>query len=500
MERKYQVASAVRRALVMGALTTAGVRHLRLRRKTSVRSSSRVRAFEAANLESTTPVTQVTAADVVTQGVTRIEDLVNQLPQAFAAQNVTVANGATGTATLNLRGLGSPRTLVLVDGRRMPYGGVTNSAADINQIPTQMIERVEVLTGGASAVYGSDAVAGVVNFIMKKDFEGVEVTSQYNFYWHENDFSGPGRPCGPGEVTNVNNCGKLRDVIAARAATNPAEFALPDDSVTDGEGKELSLMIGVNSGDGRGNITAYATVFDSDAVLQADRDYSACSLDTLGPPTGQFYCGGSSTSAGGRFTDFSTYNLTVDTATNMRNFVSAQDQYNFGPLNHYQRPERRYGLGAIGSLRVRRARRRVYPAVIQRLRVDRADRAQRQLLRDQHDQLRQSAAARGHPGHHRLRRGCHRGRYVGPDVHRPSQRRRRRTAAVVLERGVPRRGRRAWRDQRGLGLRRVGPVLAAVAETRQRSTTTSHRAWRVRSTCTTSAASRPASRSSMART
>ena len=137
-------------------------------------------------------MTQVTAADVVTQGVNRIEDLVNQLPQAFAAQNVTVANGSNGTATLNLRGLGSPRTLVLVDGRRLPYGSVTNSAADINQIPTQMIERVEVLTGGASAVYGSDAVAGVVNFIMKKDFEGVEVTSQYNFYWHENDFGGPG--------------------------------------------------------------------------------------------------------------------------------------------------------------------------------------------------------------------------------------------------------------------------------------------------------------------
>ena len=55
-----------------------------------------------------------------------------------------------------------------------------------------MIERVDILTGGASAVYGSDAVAGVVNFIMKKDFEGVQVTSQYNFYWHENDYGGPG--------------------------------------------------------------------------------------------------------------------------------------------------------------------------------------------------------------------------------------------------------------------------------------------------------------------
>ena len=333
MERNNRVAAAVRRALIMGAVTAAGAAAPAIAQENLgeiVVTGSRIRS---ANLESTTPVTQVTAADVVTQGVTRIEDLVNQLPQAFAAQNVTVSNGATGTATLNLRGLGSPRTLVLIDGRRLPYGGVTNSAADINQIPTQMIERVDILTGGASAVYGSDAVAGVVNFIMKKDFEGVEITSQYNFYWHENDFSGPGAV-------------KLRDVVAAKAATNPSQYALPDDTVTDGEGKEISIMMGVNSGDGRGNITAYATVFDSDSILQSERDYSACSL---GPnPTVSFTCGGSDTSAGGRFTDFSTYNLTVDTETAMRNFVTATDQYNFGPLNYYQRPERRYSIGAMG--------------------------------------------------------------------------------------------------------------------------------------------------------
>ena len=175
MVRKQQVAAAVRRALVMSAMAAAGVAAPALAQENLgeiVVTGSRIRS---ANLESTTPVTQVTAADVVTQGVTRIEDLVNQLPQAFASQNVTVSNGATGTATLDLRHLGSPRTLVLIDGRRMPYGGVqaASAAPDINQIPTSMIERVDVLTGGASAVYGSDAVAGVVNFIMKKDFEGV---------------------------------------------------------------------------------------------------------------------------------------------------------------------------------------------------------------------------------------------------------------------------------------------------------------------------------------
>jgi outer membrane receptor protein involved in Fe transport len=334
MERKYQVASAVRRALVMGALTAAGAAPALAQESLGeiVVTGSRIRS---ANLESTTPVTQVTAADVVTQGVTRIEDLVNQLPQAFAAQNVTIANGATGTATLNLRGLGSPRTLVLIDGRRMPYGGVTaaSAAPDINQIPTAMVERVDVLTGGASAVYGSDAVAGVVNFIMKKDFEGVQVTSQYSTYWHENDFGGPG------DV-------KLRDTIDGLNEINPSEFALPDSTVTDGEGKELSLMIGVNSGDGRGNITAYATVFDGDQILQRDRDYSACSLNPN--PVGSFACGGSSTNAGGRFTDFATYDFTTDTDTAFRDIDLTADLYNFGPLNHYQRPERRYSLGAMG--------------------------------------------------------------------------------------------------------------------------------------------------------
>ena len=145
-----------------------------------------------ANLETTSPVTQVTGEDIDIAGVTRVEDLVNQLPQAFAAQNSTVANGASGTATVSLRNLGPDRTLVLMDGRRMPYGSPNDPAADLNQIPGQLVERVEVLTGGASAVYGSDALAGVVNFIMRRDFQGVQLDAQYGFYQHNNDYDGTG--------------------------------------------------------------------------------------------------------------------------------------------------------------------------------------------------------------------------------------------------------------------------------------------------------------------
>src|SRR6185295_14672686 len=98
-----------------------------------------------------------------------------------------VSNGASGTATLNLRGLGSQRTLVLINGRRLVPGDPGSSASDINVIPGMMIQRVDVLTGGASSVYGSDAVSGVVNFIMDTNFTGVRLDSQYSFFQHANN-------------------------------------------------------------------------------------------------------------------------------------------------------------------------------------------------------------------------------------------------------------------------------------------------------------------------
>ena len=91
-------------------------------------------------------------------GVTRIEELLNILPQAFSGQTSQTANGASGTSTLNLRGLGSLRTLVLVDGKRLPFGSPSTSTANLDLIPAQLIQRVDIVTGGASAVYGSDAL------------------------------------------------------------------------------------------------------------------------------------------------------------------------------------------------------------------------------------------------------------------------------------------------------------------------------------------------------
>jgi len=292
-----------------------------------------------ANLVTTSPVTQVTGEDIDVAGVTRVEDLISQLPQAFAAQNSTVSNGSSGTATVSLRNLGSSRTLVLIDGRRMGYGSPNDDAADLNQIPEQLVERVEVLTGGASAVYGSDAVAGVVNFIMKKDFEGLQVDAQYGFYQHNNDYDG---------------VGNLRAEITRRGLTNPAQFRLPDDNVSDGESRSLNVTLGVSAPDGKGNLMAYAGYRNNNPILQGDRDYSGCSIGAPNSATGPatYSCGGSGTSFPGRFTDFGTFNSTLGTGRTFVPFDSNTGNYNFGPLNYYQRPDERYTMGAFGRYEV----------------------------------------------------------------------------------------------------------------------------------------------------
>jgi len=138
------------------------------------------------NLTSASPVTVLSSQEIKLQGTSRTEDLINSLPQSFAAQGSNISNGASGTATINLRGLGSKRSIVLVNGRRLQPGDTGNPVPDTNFIPTQLIKRVDVLTGGASSVYGADAVAGVVNFIMDNTFTGVRIDAQASTFQHYN--------------------------------------------------------------------------------------------------------------------------------------------------------------------------------------------------------------------------------------------------------------------------------------------------------------------------
>src|SRR4029079_12988765 len=151
----------------------------------------------SANLESAAPVTVVNAQDLKLSGTTRVEDLLNSLPSVGASQASGVSNGASGTAEVDLRYLGSKRTLALINGRRMVPGdpNSTTQAADLNFIPSSLIKRAEVLTGGASSVYGADAVAGVVNFIMDSTFTGIRFDGQYSFYQHNNGNPSLGTEC-----------------------------------------------------------------------------------------------------------------------------------------------------------------------------------------------------------------------------------------------------------------------------------------------------------------
>ena len=149
-------------------------------------TGSRIRS---PNLTSTVPITTISGEDFFKTGQTAIGDVINQLPalhSTFSQSNSTRFLGTAGLNLLDLRGLGTQRTLVLVNGRRHVAGDILNSAAsvDTNTIPTDLIDRVDIITGGDSAVYGSDALAGVVNFVLKDHFSGVQLRGQAGISEH----------------------------------------------------------------------------------------------------------------------------------------------------------------------------------------------------------------------------------------------------------------------------------------------------------------------------
>ena len=279
------------------------------------------------NLESSSPVAVIGADDIKFEGVRNVENLLNNLPQVFASQGGTYANGATGTATVDLRGLGSVRTLVLVNGKRLPPGTPKQGgyAADLNQVPAPLIQRIEVLTGGASAVYGSDAVAGVVNFILRDNFEGVQAEVNYGFYSHEQHNG-------------------LASVIAARSVAAPTQYQVPGDKSSVGEETETSLLMGGNFAGGKGNATLFVGYKKERAILQKDFDYSACST---GSNAAGFTCAGSGTSFPGQFLIGPRFRgadarTVADANGGVRPYVGANDAFNFAPYNYYQRPSERY--------------------------------------------------------------------------------------------------------------------------------------------------------------
>src|SRR6266478_3172251 len=240
----------------------------------------------APNEVSTSPIQVLDSKYLQAAGKTDIADLITQLPQIFTnSLGQDLGNGTSGlstpagVATADLRGLGPNRTLVLVDGRRLGQGSpntaIQSPAPDLDQIPAGLVDRVEVVTGGASAAYGSDAIAGVVNFIMKKNFEGVQIDAQYNENQHNNG--------------NTYLQGLVRDFHGAPATG----------STTDGRQRNFDVLMGTNFDEGKGNITGFLSYRHADPVASSQRDFGGCQLNPTTDAAGNINgttCGGSSNS------------------------------------------------------------------------------------------------------------------------------------------------------------------------------------------------------------
>jgi iron complex outermembrane recepter protein len=287
------------------------------------------------NATSTSPIQTVTSEEITLRGATDVGNLLNTLPQVNFLSAVDLSNRQNplatpgGESTVDLRGLGPQRTLVLVNSRRLGPGDANtanpNPGADVNQIPAQLIDRIEVVTGGASATYGSDAIAGVVNFIMRKDFQGIEVDGQYGLNYHDNHNK---------DMQNL---------------LSQAGFTVPTGTVTDGRNRAFTIVMGSNSADGKGNVTGYFTYRSADPVSQGSRDFAACLLNTskqftsfcTGSPNSNLFVAGVGTANEGDFSVVGNQLLPYP-----QNGSVPPPLFNSSPYQYFSQESQRY-LGGV---------------------------------------------------------------------------------------------------------------------------------------------------------
>ncbi len=184
MMKRTRVSLAIGAAFGAGliGLSTQAVAQQQMERVEITGSSLR-----RVDAETALPVTTIKAEELTRQGITTVEQALKVIPQNQSSQGIAGVVGAFtgGAATVDLRGLGAAtgssgqRTLVLLNGRRVANGAYDSGAVDLNSIPMSAIERIEVLRDGASAIYGTDAIGGVVNFILRRDYQGVDVSAEY---------------------------------------------------------------------------------------------------------------------------------------------------------------------------------------------------------------------------------------------------------------------------------------------------------------------------------
>ena len=266
-------------------------------------TGSRIKSVGA---ESSSPITSVGKEDISIKQPVAVEELVRGLPSAYPAIGPNVNNGSNGTASINLRGLNSNRTLVLVNSRRMvpaTLGGVV----DTNTIPVSLLERVDLVTGGASAVYGADAVSGVVNFITKRNFSGVEATSLYS-------------ASEKGDAQRYKN----------------------------------DVTLGANLADGRGNVVMHVGTTRTSPLQLAQRDYAVTALSSATGNPGGFsgtsvpaiWSGMPGALAGSRVID--------STSGVFRTAVAGgpPDGYNTNPPNYFETPLTRTQATAMGRFQI----------------------------------------------------------------------------------------------------------------------------------------------------
>jgi len=256
------------------------------------------------NLTRSAPVSVVSSEEMTYRQANVIEEVLRTIPGVVPGIGAQVNNGNGGFATVDLRGLGTNRNVALVDGTRMAPSTLTG-VFDTNNIPLALLDRVDVLTGGASTTYGADALSGVLNFITKKNFSGVEVSTGYG-------------------VTEKG----------------------------DGDTKRFEITMGGNIED-KGNVVFSLGYQESDPVYMGDRDYGLYSLSG-----GDGSRGGSGLgSTNSRFglvnpTGTDNGNLALGGVQPDRMFASAFDAYNFSPLNVYQTPFERYNVYAAGNYEI----------------------------------------------------------------------------------------------------------------------------------------------------
>ncbi|RED16760.1 TonB-dependent receptor domain-containing protein [Parasphingopyxis lamellibrachiae] len=238
------------------------------------------------NLDQSSPIQVVGADEIDYRQATNAEELIGELPGIAPGTNSSVNNGSNGTSTLNLRNIantgGATRSLVLLDGTRLVPSTIF-SQTDLNIIPVALVERVEVITGGASSVYGADAISGVANFVLRRDFEGLEAAVTFG----------------------INERG-------------------------DGERIRGDVTIGANFDDGRGNASLSIGYQEVDDVLQSNRVLSQQGL--FGTTVI-----GSGTTVPTRFNG----NQIDPTGTTL---VPTYNTFNFAPFNYFQTPLERYNI------------------------------------------------------------------------------------------------------------------------------------------------------------